>query len=239
MLAGAYFRDPYGVKAHKQGNVFAEYEAAGYTLLRGRDGYNIADEVQRVLWLDSDTTTENRIGYAVDGDNGDMELPQMVSTGIEFLNKRFPQGFFMMVEGGAIDHMGHGNDPSGLLGEMCEFDKAVRKAYEFYLQHPDETLIVITADHETGGLALGFDKGYNIFFNELDFQTFSKEVTSKSELILIEKANEKGHIGWTTDDHSAANVPIFAIGVSSELFAGRMDNIDIPKKICQAMGIKF
>ena len=174
MLAGAYFRDPYGVKAHKQGNVFAEYEAAGYTLLRGRDGYNIADEVQQVLWLDSDTTTENRIGYAVDGDNGDMELPQMVSTGIEFLNKRFPQGFFMMVEGGAIDHMGHGNDPSGLLGEMCEFDKAVREAYEFYLQHPDETLIVITADHETGGLALGVEGSKAPALGNMQYARISK-----------------------------------------------------------------
>lgn len=156
-LAGAYFRDPYGVRAKTPGNVFAEYEAAGYTLVRGREGYNdaVANGANRVLWLDNDTTTENRIGYAVDGDCGDMTLPQMVSSGVDFLYKKYPKGFFMMAEGGAIDHMGHGNDPAGVLLETKEFDAAVQVAYEFYRQHPRETLIVVTADHETGGLLLG------------------------------------------------------------------------------------
>ena len=157
LLAGAYFRDPYGVRAKTPGNVFAEYEAAGYTLVRGRDGYNMPQDAKRVLWLDNDTTTENRIGYAVDGDNGDMTLPGMVRAGIDYLYKRYPRGFFMMAEGGAIDHMGHANDPAGFLGEIREFDAAVREAYEFYKKHPRETLIIITADHETGGLSLGVE----------------------------------------------------------------------------------
>lgn len=156
-MAGAYFRDPYGVRCGSKGNVFAQYEAAGYAIVRGREGYNdaVKAHAQRVLWLDKDTTTENRIGYAIDGDNGDMTLPQMVRCGIDFLYGKYPKGFFMMAEGGAIDHMGHGNDPSGILCETIEFDAAVREAIEFYKKHPRETLIVITADHETGGMSVG------------------------------------------------------------------------------------
>ena len=58
LLAGAYFRDPYGVRAHTQGNVFAEYQASGYTVVRGRDGYTLPQDASRVLWLDNDSTTE-------------------------------------------------------------------------------------------------------------------------------------------------------------------------------------
>lgn len=175
-LAGAYFRDPYGVRAKTPGNVFAEYEAAGYTLVRGREGYDmaVANGAGKVLWLDNDTTTENRIGYAVDGDCGDMTLPQMVGSGIDFLYKKYPKGFFMMAEGGAIDHMGHGNDPAGVLWEAKEFDAAIQVAYEFYKQHPRETLIVVTADHETGGLSLGTQHNSDPMLNYADLATVSK-----------------------------------------------------------------
>jgi alkaline phosphatase len=61
----------------------------------------------------------------------------------------------MMAEGGKIDYACHGNDGGTVLREVVDFDNAIRLAYDFYLQHPDETLIVVTADHETGGLALG------------------------------------------------------------------------------------
>lgn len=156
-LAGAYFRDPYGVRAKTAGNVFAEYESNGYTIVRGKEGYDRACEVNasRILWLDADTTSENTIDHAIDAKGKDMTLPQMVAAGIDHLYKNYRKGFFMMAEGGAIDHMGHANDPAGIVRETLEFDAAVRVAYEFYKQHPQETLIIVTADHETGGLALG------------------------------------------------------------------------------------
>lgn len=156
-LAGAYFRDPYGVRAKTKGNVFAEYEANGYTIVRGKTGYEEAVNAgaHRVLWLDADTTTENTIDYAIDARGNDMTLPQMVESGIDFLYKHYPKGFFMMAEGGAIDHMGHGNDAAGVIRETKEFDAAIRVAYEFYRLHPQETLIIVTADHETGGLGMG------------------------------------------------------------------------------------
>ena len=195
LLAGAYFRDPYGVRANTPGNVFAEYEAAGYTLLRGRDGYTIPQDAKCVLWLDNDTTTENKIGYAVDGDNGDMTLPCMVRSGIEFLYKRYPRGFFMMAEGGAIDHMCHANDPSGYLGEIREFDAAVREAYEFYKKHPRETLIIITADHETGGLTLGVEGSNGPVLSNLQAVHVSKGEFSNALHELLKSKGSK--VQWS------------------------------------------
>ena len=190
LLAGAYFRDPYGVRAHTPGNVFAEYQAAGYTLVRGRNGHTLPHDASRILWLDNDTTTENRIGYAVDGDNGDMTLPGMVRAGIDYLYKRYPRGFFMMAEGGAIDHMGHANDPSGFLGEIREFDAAVREAYEFYKKHPRETLIIITADHETGGLSLGCEGGHPSLTRLLTAHISKTEFGSAMRQLLKSKGSK-------------------------------------------------
>lgn len=65
-----------------------------------------------------------------------------------------PKGFFMMIEGGEIDHRAHNNDLAGTMREMREFDHAIRAALDFAKQHPEETLIVITSDHDTGGLNL-------------------------------------------------------------------------------------
>ena len=67
-----------------------------------------------------------------------------------------PKGFFIMVEGGKIDWMCHANDAATVLKEVVDLDKCVRKACEFAEKHPEETLIVVTGDHETGGLTLGF-----------------------------------------------------------------------------------
>ncbi|MBQ2293727.1 MAG: alkaline phosphatase, partial [Bacteroidaceae bacterium] len=79
-------------------------------------------------------------------------LADYVKKGIEVLDNE--KGFFMMCEGGKIDWACHANDPV-FVSEVIDLDNAVKVAYEFYQQHPDETLIVVTADHETGGLALG------------------------------------------------------------------------------------
>ena len=63
-----------------------------------------------------------------------------------------PNGFFMMIEGGAIDHRNHNNDLAGAMREMREFDLAVKTALEFQKKYPEETLIIITSDHDTGGM---------------------------------------------------------------------------------------
>ena len=62
-----------------------------------------------------------------------------------------------MIEGGRVDKACHGNDARTMFGEVMDMDEAVKVAYEFYKRHPKETLIVVTADHETAGLGIGFE----------------------------------------------------------------------------------
>ena len=69
------------------------------------------------------------------------------------------KGFFLVVEGGAIDHCAHGNDLAGTMRETREFDLAIRVAFDFMKKHPQDTLIIVTADHDTGGLNI--DKAVN------------------------------------------------------------------------------
>jgi len=149
-----------------------------------------------------------------------------------------------MVEGGKIDWAAHSNDLSGTIFEMLDFDQAIAVAYEFYRQHPDETLIVVTADHETGGVTLGREKGYvyDLGVVKTPGETAvaaGSDVSNYMSGISADSLSKVARIGWTTTSHTGGAVPVFAIGAGSGLFAGRQDNTDIPKKICKAMGVEF
>ncbi len=95
-----------------------------------------------------------RLPYAIDRKPEDLTLAQITETAIAFLASHHDR-FFLMVEGGAIDLANHANDAATSLHEVMDLDNAVEMAFRFYHEHPDETLIIVTADHETGGLALG------------------------------------------------------------------------------------
>lgn len=103
-----------------------------------------------------------------------MTLQQVTRAGVSYLSSRGKDGFFLMVEGGKIDWACHSNDIAAAFREVCDMDDAVRVAYEFYEQHPDETLIVVTADHETGGLSLGRGP-YELHTDLLRYQRMSAE----------------------------------------------------------------
>ena len=109
---------------------------------------------------------------AIDADKDDLRLADFVRKGIEVLDN--PKGFFMMAEGGKIDWVCHANDAATVIKEVIDFDNAVKVAVEFAKKHPRETLIVVTGDHETGGLTLGFaGTGYTSFIQRLDLQKCS------------------------------------------------------------------
>ena len=118
----------------------------------------------------------DNLKYAIDRKEGDLTLKQIVSIAIPFLESHHDR-FFMMVEGGMIDYACHGDDAATAFGEVWDMDEAMRVAYEFYEQHPDETLIVVTADHETGGLALG-NSDYTLHLDVLQNQKCSAWVLS-------------------------------------------------------------
>ena len=100
----------------------------------------------------------------------------------------------------------------------------------------------MTADHETGGLALGA-KGDHYDLTVIDKIKNSSTTTDVEQYMnssqSISGVNEEAQVGWTTFSHCGGPVPVWAKGVGSERFAGRQDNTDIPKKICAAMGVTF
>ena len=103
--------------------------------------------------LNPQGTPDWNIGYLIDGHEGRLTLPQITETCLNHLLSVSPDRFFMMVEGGSIDHALHANDGGTAISEIRNFDSAINIAYKFYLEHPTETLIVVTADHDTGGMA--------------------------------------------------------------------------------------
>ncbi len=161
------------------------YEKNGYDIFLSEKDTNrfltsSFEGSEKVLGLFS----SSHIPYVIDRDEKkelNYEYPsldQMTKKGIEFLYNNYKdKGFFLMVEGGRIDHAAHANDPLGVIYETLELDNAIKEAIEFYNKYPDETLILVTADHETGGLTLGgrlndFDgdkstQEYNLYLDRL------------------------------------------------------------------------
>ncbi len=125
------------------------------------------------------------------------ELWEMTMAALAVLDKN-PRGFFLMVEGSQPDWQAHGNAKlEGVTAEVLDLDYAIGVALEYQERHP-ETLIVVASDHETGGLALQLDERQR---NRRD---------RRSEVIAR----------YTTDDHTAQMVPLFARGPGAEKFGG-------------------
>lgn len=138
------------LRGYKGNDLMAVLEESGMAVVRGMDQLK-ETESRRIFLLDKDTTRVT-VPYAVDSLEGYLTLPDMTQACLDHLLKNSPERFFMMVEGGSIDHAAHGNDAAATIVETVNFDNALKIAYQFYLQHPTETLIVVTADHETGGM---------------------------------------------------------------------------------------
>ncbi len=221
-------------------SVYEAIEDSGYVIAEGMDDFaDKKDEAGKMMLLQENGRLKTELPYAIDRKDTDMTQADLVSASIDFLYDEDCPGFFIMSEGGKIDWASHGNDTKAVILETLSLSDAVAEAVEFYNAHPDETLIIVTADHETGGLTLSWEKGYDLLFDKLEEIHCSKDMVSEEEREHMNEISHEAHIGWTTGDHSGANVPVFAIGAGSTLFSGRMDNTEIPKKICEAMGIRF
>lgn len=177
-FGGAGFHHPQGKHDDKSTNLYRLAEKSGYTIVR-----SVAD-AQKILHPklimvqpgDTGMVHGSSLPYAIDRKEGDLTLTQIVSTAIPFLNARYER-FFMMVEGGMIDYACHADDAATAIGETWDMNDAMQVAYDFYLEHPDETLILVTADHETGGLALG-NSDYTLHLDLLQNQKCSSWILS-------------------------------------------------------------
>ena len=171
-------------------SIYPIFEQAGYTIARGLDEYEAkADGAGKMILMQKEGANSSSLPYAIDRREGDLTLAQITESAIDFLSRDNKKGFFLMVEGGKIDWACHSNDPATMVKEVIDMDNAVRVAYEFYKKHPKETLIVITADHETGGLALG-NSNYTLNLKSLDCQKQSVDLLSRA---LTDLRKSKGN----------------------------------------------
>ncbi|KPM32181.1 Alkaline phosphatase [Croceitalea dokdonensis DOKDO 023] len=163
--------------------------------------FNIVDSLRKFA-----ATEKQKLAYFLSQEEASSELPIAVSTVLNYLEQK-DAPFFLMVEGAKIDSYGHANDIGGVIKEGITFDQVISKVLRF-ADEDKNTLVIITADHETGGLAL--PQG-NVLNNEIEGD-------------------------FTTDDHTGIMVPIFAYGPSSTIFRGVYENSELLKKMLCSLG---
>jgi len=185
-----------------------------------QDGRNLAKELQdkgyQVLQRMDDITkvkSGKLAGLTAPEHNGRIEergnmLPLATRTALNILSQN-KKGFFMMIEGSQIDWAGHANNTTYTVEDMLDFDKTIGEVLEFAAKD-GQTLVIVTADHETGGIAITGG----------DFKTGMVKGT------------------FTSKDHTAVMVPVFAWGPGAEQFMGIMENTDIHKRMRQLLWVK-
>jgi len=142
----------------------SKYMEKNYNIAK-KNGFEIVNTSKELMNVKSDKVMgifhESHMNYSLDRTADEPSLALMTRKAIDILSKDNDKGFFLVVEGGRIDHAAHSNDPVGVLYDTVAFDKAVGEALSFAKLNRD-TLVVVTADHETGGLGLG-RKGYDMY----------------------------------------------------------------------------
>lgn len=232
-FGGSGFIQFYGKDGQQESS--AEYlERNGYKVCCGAEEFEAAaphhDKIVLYQECFRDTSATD---YVMDGRKpaGEVELPQMLKYGIDFIGDEKP--FFVMCEQGTIDWAAHLNRVLPMVNAVIEFDDAIKVAYEFYLEHPDETLIVVTADHGTGGVALGAG-GWGrdrIYWDKIEQAWNDAGQCNDLDGATNKALNDAATIGWTTVYHTGENVPVYAIGKGAERFGGKIDNTEIKNKL--------
>ena len=152
-------------------DVMKRLTSNGFTVVYDTDN-SAADSADKLVLLSPQGKSD--IGYTIDSIPGALNLPDMTKMALKQVSRKSPDRFFLMVEGGNIDHAAHANDGGTVIKEIVAFQDAIKVAYDFYLSHPDETLIVVTADHDTGGMALNG----KVNLGMADYQRMSKDAMS-------------------------------------------------------------
>jgi alkaline phosphatase len=173
-------------------------------------GYTVVTDREELLNLNTDAETfvsgqfgQTNIPYMYEGANNLPHLSEMATVALDILSNS-ENGFFLLLEGGRIDHAGHSNDIERQLLETVEFSKAVQTVYD---QVSDEdTIILVTADHETGGLRVHKNNGQG----------------------------NVPEISWTTGGHTVSNVPLYGWGKHADRVEGVMNNTDLIKVVSGA-----
>jgi alkaline phosphatase len=173
--------------------ILNKVKASGIEVQKGLSALPVGGKNKRVLCFDNDRPAENfRL------------IEEAFDKSVKFLSADNKKGFFLMVEGAKIDHGGHSNKLNISIDEYLSFDRVIGKALEF-ADKDGETLVIITSDHETGGLIV-LDGNY------------------KAGSIMAT---------YTTGDHTGLPVPLLSYGPGANQFTGFLQNTDIPKKVLE------
>ena len=314
-LGGGSFLQPDGDGT--QDNLLTLAEENGFTVVNtAEDIAALNSESGRTLAITPDIADSSSMMYEIDrvrlAEEGQesISLADMVQAGINVLDND-EEGFFLMTEGGKIDWSCHANDAKTSIMDTIALSDAVQVAIDFAAEHPEETLIIVTADHETGGMTIGFaTTAYDTHFNYLENQTISftqfdavitemrdngatfedalaeietyygltttegQDLTlTEAELESLKDAyelsmlpaeervlgdeeallyggyeplsmavchiiNNKAGLSFTSYAHTGLQIPVYAMGVGADNFAGLYDNTDIFTKTMTAMGLQ-
>ncbi len=180
-------------------DLLGQAQAAGYEFVQTPEAMREVDG-DYVLGL-------FQLGSLTTSATDEPSLADMTRKAIQLLS-RDPDGFFLMVEGSQIDWAGHANNLDNCIRQTLLFDMAVKEALDF-AQKMGDTLVIVTADHETGGMAL---VGGSLDGTNLEAQ-------------------------WGTKGHTPIQVPVYAYGLGSERFAGVYDNTQVPIRIADLLGV--
>ena len=169
---GGTISKPTGNDKDKQ-DAYEIIKAAGYSVIDTAEGIRSLDSTSGKVYAVTPVTQDSgTMPYDMDTTEGNLTFADFVQKGIDVLDNE--KGFFMVAESGKIDWACHANDAKATIEEVIAFSDGVQVAVDFAKAHPDETLILVTGDHETGGMTIGFAAtGYSTAFDILDKQTMS------------------------------------------------------------------
>ena len=262
----------------------------GYTLIHSFEEAPVSTEGRLIL---SSSLLFGDYGVLPAIDTGERTNWLKKATELAIARLTVPEGFFMMVEGGRIDYFCHYNDAGSFVAELLDMDKAIQSALAFYAEHPQETLILVTADHETGDVTLGdgdraallrqaissdtcentlvadclaaktpFEEALPLFASAFgladlraDETALLKEAYAKTlansargntsneesgvydpiTTACINLVAARAGVHFGSGGHTPQDVPLYAIGIGSEFFAGNFENTNIYDAIQKAV----
>jgi len=246
------------------------------------DGRNLIDEMvemgyanvtnaEELQAVDTESTehllgafTSSHMSYEIDRVNEALDEPslaEMTTVALDVLDNN-PEGFFVMIESGRIDHADHDHDIAGSIWDTLAFDEAVQVALDYQAAHPD-VLVITTADHETAGLALGHGTEYFTTINNLSEVTCSQVVSDEyvemlgqypaeaeeiegfdlgyaytwAHYVLALAEAEMAGIEFGPWAHTGMPVITYTVGPGAEMFTGTFDNTDLPKYMAESLGV--
>lgn len=231
-FVGRNHTDPSGKMGGRDDDrdLLADFTSQGYSLVFNGTGLQKIDtaKTDRLLGLFSSSHMQYELERASSKEK-QPSLATMTQKAIEILSRN-PKGFFLMVEGGRIDHAGHERNLSRIASDTLAFDDAVRSALDFASKKND-TLVIVTADHECGGLVLQPE-------NLTDYEGGLLDPIFASGTVIT--AGPKYDFITEMDEatHTAVDVPIMASGPGAEKVShGKIDNTRIFEIMKEALGL--